>query len=406
MIASAREAFNSSFSEEKYKAFIEHLNASFHYKIPFRIAESPVFIDKVFAKKINKASNAIIDFLVHPDFRKLTDDAIPPQLYVPNETNHTLFLALDYAIVKDENGELIPQLIEMQGFPSLFGWQYFIAQQYPEFFNVPKEYVSHLGFTQDSYREKLKSVLLNGHDPEHVILLEIDPMKQNTAIDFILTKKLTGIPIVHIGDVEVEGRKLFYHNDGMKIPIKRIYNRVIFDELVKRDDLWSRATTQSGGTTFSLTHDVDVEWAGHPNWFFRISKYSMPFIKSKYVPECKFLSDYQTLPVDLENYVLKPLFSFSGSGVIFHVTRNDIDVIPANERKNFLLQRKVNYEPVIQAPDGRVKAEIRILFIWEDGAPRPIPFTNLARLSRGEMIGVKFNKDKTWVGGSVCYFEK
>lgn len=396
MIASARKAFNSSFSEEKYRAFVNHLNAAFNYTIPFRVAESPVFVDKTFAGKIREASNEIIDFIVRPDLKALTQDAIPNALNVPNETNHTLFLALDYAVVKADNGELIPQLIEMQGFPSLFGWQYFIAQQYPEFFDIPTNYSVHFDFGNAGYVDKLKSILLHGHQPENVILLEIDPMRQNTAIDFIITEKITGIKPVHIGDVEVEGRNLFYTRNGKRIPIERIYNRVIFDELIKRNDLKLQ---------FDLTADVDVEWAGHPNWFFRISKYSMPLIKSKFIPECKFLNEYQTVPDDLQNYVLKPLFSFSGSGVIFNLTKADIDQIPDLERKNFLLQRKVAYEPIIQAPDGLVKAEIRILFIWEEGTPRPVPFTNLARLSRGEMIGVKYNKDKTWVGGSVCYFE-
>ena len=396
MISSARKAYNRSFSEEKYKAFLNHLNASFNYKIPFRVAESPLFIDKFFENKINEASKEIIDFIVRADYKKLTEEAIPKSLNVPNETDHTLFLALDYAVVKDENGELIPQLIEMQGFPSLFGWQHFIAQQYPKFFDIPENFFAHFGNSSDEYTKKIKSVLLNGHAPENVILLEIDPTKQNTAIDFIITEKLTGIKAVHIGDVEVSGRNIFYQENGKQIPIKRIYNRVIFDELIKRSDLKLQ---------LDLTKEVDVEWAGHPNWFFRISKYSMPLIKSKYIPKCKFLSEYQTLPSDLENYVLKPLFSFSGAGVIFHVSNKDIDSIPPIERQNYILQRKVKYEPIVQAPDGLVKAEIRILFIWEDDMPRPVPFTNLARLSRGEMIGVKFNKDKTWVGGSVCYFE-
>jgi hypothetical protein len=395
MIASARQAFNKSFSEEKYQAFLKHLNESFNYTIPFRVAESPLFVDNGFKQKVFQASDEIIDFIVRPDFKKLTDAAIPSHLNVPNETDHTLFLALDYAVVKNEKGELAPQLIEMQGFPSLFGWQHFVAQQYPKFFDVRSGFTNHFGFSNEGYVEKLKSVLLNGHDPENVVLLEIEPMKQNTAIDFIITEKLTGVAPVHIGDVEVEGRNLFYSKAGKRTPIKRIYNRVIFDELVKRTDLKLQ---------FNLTQDVDVEWAGHPNWFFRISKFSMPFIKSQFIPECQFLNEYHTLPTDLENYVLKPLFSFSGSGVIFHVTKSDIDSILQSERHNYLLQRKVNYEPIIQAPDGLVKAEIRILFIWEDGAQRPIPFTNLARLSRGEMIGVKFNKNKTWVGGSVCYF--
>jgi hypothetical protein len=402
MIASARTIYNRSFSEVKYQAFIEHLNSSFNYTIPFRVAESPVFIGKDFGSKVMAASNEIIDFLVRPDYKKITNAAIPPHLNVPNETGHTLFLALDYAVVKNSTGELIPQLIEMQGFPSLFGWQHFVGQQYPNFFDVPAGFTTHFGFTNIAYEEKLKATLLNGHSPEQVVLLEIDPKRQNTAIDFILIEKITGIPHVHIGDVIVEGRKLFYHQAEKKIPIKRIFNRVIFDELVKRDDLWRDAKHN----VFTLMQDVDVEWAGHPNWFFRISKFSMPFIKSQYIPECRFLNEYEMLPKDLENYVLKPLFSFSGSGVIFHITPQDITNIPPAERKNYLLQRKVNYEPVIQAPDGLVKAEIRILFIWDDGAPRPVPVTNLARLSRGEMIGVKYNKDKTWVGGSVCFFEQ
>jgi hypothetical protein len=396
MITTARQAYNKSFSEEKYQEFIKHLNSSFKYTIPFRVAESPVFIPKYLGDKIFQASEEIIDFLVRPDFKKLTEAAIPKHLNVPNETDHTLFLALDYAMVKGADGALTPQLIEMQGFPSLFGWQHFLAQQYPKYFDVPSTYTCHFGFSNDAYAEKLKSILLNGHEPEHVVLLEIEPHKQNTAIDFMVTEKLTGVAPVHIGDVEVEGRKLFYKKNGERVHIKRIYNRVIFDELVKRTDLKLQ---------FNLTNDVDVEWAGHPNWFFRISKFSMPFIKSQFIPDCRFLNEFEVLPSDLQNYVLKPLFSFSGTGVIFHVTQADIDAIPQAERHNFLLQRKVNYEPIVQATDGLVKAEIRILFVWENGVPRPIPFTNLARLSQGEMIGVKFNKNKTWVGGSVCFFE-
>lgn len=238
--------------------------------------------------------------------------------------------------------------------------------------------------------------MLGGHDAEHVVLLEIEPMKQNTAVDFLISQQMTGVAPVDIADVKREGRKLYYLKNGQKILIERIYNRVIFDELIKRKDLQLQ---------FNLTEDVEVEWAGHPNWFFRISKFTMPFLKSPFVPECKFLSDYQSFPADLENYVLKPLFSFSGAGVIFHVKQSDLESIPVSERENFLLQRKIQYEPVIQAPDGLVKTEIRLLFVWEENKPRPVLVTNLARLSRGEMIGVKFNKDKTWVGGSVCFFE-
>jgi len=397
MISDARQQFNKQFTDKKYSDFLADLDQGFQHKITFRVAESPLFIDSEFKKKLLKASDVIIDFIVRDDFKKLTDRAIPKHLVVPNETDHSLFIALDFAITRNKNGELNPQLIEMQGFPSLYSWQDFLANKFREHFVISTGLDQHFNLTSEQYKSKLSLALLNGHDPENVILLEIDPLKQNTAIDFLITEKITGITPVHIGDVSREGRKLFYKKEGNKIQIKRIYNRVIFDELVKQVD---------SNYQFNLTEDVDVEWAGHPNWFFRISKYTMPFIKSEFIPECKFLSDFIEFPSDLENYVLKPLFSFSGSGVLFNVIQNDIDNIPVDQRKDFLLQRKVHYEPVIQAPDGLVKAEVRILFLWEEGAKRPVPVTNLARLSRGDMIGVKYNKDKTWVGGSVCFFEK
>jgi uncharacterized protein (UPF0248 family) len=396
MIASIRKQFNASFSEREYEAFLADINKTFGHKIPFRVAESPVFVDKEFKHKLIDASNQIIDFLVRDDFKKLTEKSIPKNQIVPNETDHTLFLALDFAVTKDESGDLQPQLIEMQGFPSLFGWQDFLAAKFKEHFYCPTDFDSHFNLTSAQYQSKLKNVLLNGCDPENVILLEIDPLKQNTAIDFIITEKISGVTPIDISNIKREGRKLFYKKDGNKIPIHRIYNRVIFDELKKRTDL---------KLDFNLTEDVDIEWAGHPNWFFRISKYTIPLIKSSYIPDCKFLNEYKSWPFDLENYVLKPLFSFSGTGVIFQVRKSYLDSIPEHERENYLLQRKIQYEPVIQAPDGNVKTEIRLMFIWEENQSRPIPVINLARLSRGDMIGVKFNKDKTWVGGSVCFFE-
>ena len=395
MIPSVRQSYNQQFSEEKYKRFIGDINRVYRREVTFRVAETPVFVGKDFELLLRKAADDIIDFLVRPDFKQLTEAAIPANLRVPNETNHTLFLALDFGVI-DEGGKPEPRLIEMQGFPSLYAWQDVLSKKYREHFAVPARMQSHFGLTSDQYRDKLRQVLLNGHAPEEVILLEIDPLKQNTAVDFLATAAITGVAPVHIGDVKRKGRELFYEKDGREIKIKRIYNRVIFDELVKRTDL---------KLEFNLTEDVDVEWAGHPNWFFRISKYTMPMIKSRYIPECKFLSDYTSYPSDLENYVLKPLFSFSGSGVVFNVKPEDLQTIPSNQRHEFMLQRKVSYLPVVEAPDGLIKLEIRLLFLWEEGAARPQLVTNLARLSRGEMIGVKYNKDRTWVGGSVCFFE-
>ena len=397
MIALAREHFNKQFSEEKYQQFLQSLNAEYNYTIPFRVAETPVFVGAEFRDKLFKASDEIINVLVRPDYRKLMEKALPAHLSVPRETNHTLFLALDFAVCSEVNHELVPRLIELQGFPSLFGYQDFLGNKFRAHYNIDSSYNFHFGRDSQSYWQLLKKVIVGNHLPENVVLLEIDPLKQNTTIDFLITKKHLGIHLLHIGDVIIRGKRLFYKKDSKEIPIHRIYNRVIFDELVQRKDLQ---------TQFHLTEDVDVEWAGHPNWFFKISKYTMPFLKSEAVPASTFLNEFTSYPTDLENYVLKPLFSFSGSGVVFNVTQKDVDAVPEHERSNFMLQRKVHYEPIVQATDGLVKAEIRLLYIWEEDKPRPELVTNLARLSRGEMIGVKYNKNKTWVGGTVCFFEQ
>ncbi len=241
----------------------------------------------------------------------------------------------------------------------------------------------------------MKTVIVGNHDPENVVLIDIEPGRQKTWIDFYATRQHTGVHISCISELIREGKYLFYRKDGKKIPVHRIYNRVIFDELVLRKDLKCE---------FNLTEDVDVEWAGHPNWFFRISKFSLPFLKSRFVPETFFLNELKSFPYDLENYVLKPLFSFAGSGVRIDVDRSMLEAI--RDKENFILQRKVNYVPALQSPTGPVKVELRLLFVWPAGYAKPIPVINMARLSKGAMIGVSHNKDKDWVGGSVGFYEE
>jgi hypothetical protein len=296
---------------------------------------------------------------------------------------------------------MTPQLIELQGFPSIFGFQAYMSTLYPQYFDCPKSGFSAFfgGLDVASYWETLRSVILGDCAPENVILLEIFPEKQKTRIDFAVTQKYLGIDPVCLTKIKKDGLQLYYEKAGRRIDIHRIYNRLIFDDLQGFPDIQ---------TEYKLTDDTNVTWVGHPNWFFRISKYTLPMLKSPYIPESFFLSDVQEYPADLENYVLKPLFSFAGSGVKLHITPQDLDQI--TDREKYLLQRKVQYVPVIQAVNsdttGKVKAEIRMLYVWEEGAPRPQLIVNLSRLSRGEMIGVRFNKDFDWVGGSTCFFEE
>ena len=245
---------------------------------------------------------------------------------------------------------------------------------------------------EQKYIEILREVIVSIENPENVILLEIEPDKQKTQIDFIMTERLIGVKSVCISDIIKEGTKLFYYNSSRKIEVKRIYNRVIFDELQKRNDL---------NLSFSFQDMLDVKWIPHPNWFFKISKHTLPSLKNKYVPETYFLNKLKEYPVDLENYVLKPLYSFAGAGVKYDVTKDNLDGI--TDKSNYILQKKIQYAEIIKTPDIHAKAELRLLFVFKDG--KPLLVNNLVRLSKGKMMGVDYNKEKTWVGSSIAYFE-
>ena len=398
MESTIRQSYNRSFSQEKYQYFLDEINKSLPKPVEFRVAETPIFVSKLLKNKLIETCESIIDVIVQDDFKDKTSKAIPANQNVPNENNHTSFLAIDFAVCQDEKGEFNPQLIELQGFPSLFGFQYLLSENFQKHFPIPENY--DFQFSSEDrkvYIEAFRKLIVGDEKVENVIILEIYPEIQKTRVDFDVTEKLIGVKAVCITKIIKEGKKLFYLNNGEKTPIHRIYNRLIFDDLTNFPDL---------KTEFNLTDDVEVEWVGHPNWFFRISKYTMPFFKNQYIPECRFLSDYQgEYPENLSEYVLKPLFSFAGTGVIINVLLSDLERI--KDPENYILQKKVKYEPVIKTTDGsKVKCEIRMLYIWQKDDLRPTLFTNLARLSRGEMIGVRYNKDFDWVGGSICFMEK
>ncbi len=353
MIPKYRTLFNSSFTSEKYQEFQDDIASDFDYMPTFRMAETPFFISNELKSQLIEGCNDVIKLIQQKDFKSLTDKSLELNTKVPNEDEHTTFLAIDFGIC-EENGEILPKLIEVQGFPTLYNYQpnlfakfkkhYPFLEKTTPFFN---------GLSPENYLNILKEVICNNHPAENVILLEIEPEKQNTKIDFLYCNRDIGIPIVCVTAIQKKGKQLFYTNaKGEEILVKRIYNRVIFDELELRKDL---------KLNFSFSDELEVEWAGHPNWFFRISKFILPFLKGKYFIETTLLSDLKVIPVDLENYVLKPLFSFSGSGVIFHVKKEDIEAV--QEKDLYILQKKVNYIPIVQSPDGKVKAEVRILCV-------------------------------------------
>lgn len=391
MIKQYRDTFNADFTKEKYQSFLQELENGYP-PIDFRVAETPVFIPRELANKLVDAGQEIIDFIKRPDFKTLTDQAIPFRWEVPFENNHPHFIALDFGICKDELGELTPKLIEMQGFPSLYFFQMQLANCYKKVYGLPEELTPFLsGMEHGDYIELLRKVIVGDHEPKHVALMDIDAPDQKTAIDFYITAKHLGIKIVNLKDIFKDGHKIYYSENGVHVQIKRIYNRLIFDEIAADTDLLKEFFDPRDPS-------IEVEWVTHPNWFYRISKYTMPFLKSEFVPETFFLHELESLPENLEDYVLKPLFSFAGIGVKIDVTPADVDGIV--DPQNWILQRKVSYEPVVMSPSGLVKAEIRLLYVWADDQ-EPRLCLNLTRLSRGKMIGVRYNKDFDWVGGTV-----
>jgi hypothetical protein len=397
MIKEIRRKYNLDFNRDKYKAFLSDLDGKHPDALLFRVAETPVFVSKNFTGKMIGACEAIIDLITDKNFKALTAKAIPKHESVPNENDHSHFISFDFGVCEGTEGELEPQLVEMQGFPSMFAYEVYHADMIEKHFDIPGNFTNYLnGYKKESYLQLLKEIIVGDHELENVVLLEIKPHDQKTRIDFYFTQDYLNIPIVCLSDLIQEGKKLYYLKDGNKIQIKRIYNRVIFDELAQQ--------RENIGITIDLSQDLDVEWIPHPNWFYRISKFTLPFIRHPYVPETFFLSEIKQLPEDLENFVLKPLFSFAGQGVIIDVTRADIHDVKYPE--NWILQRKVKYADVIETPDVSAKTEIRIFYFWKDGWQRPVAVNNLARLSKGKMIGVRYNENKEWVGSSIAYFEQ
>jgi len=394
MIQKYRQSFNANFTDKKYLDFVAALEEGYP-EIPFRVAETPIFIPNELKEKLIAAGEEIISLIKQDNFKELSQNAIPKQWNVKNETGNPHFLTFDYGLCKDEHGEVIPMLIEMQGFPSLYGFQSHLAETFKETYELDDQLTPYFnGLNDTSYFELLRKVIVGEHAPHEVALMDVDASNQKTAIDFFVTAKKLGIKILALDQITKEGKYLFYEEAGKKIRLKRIYNRLIFDEL--GDD------TSIFEDSFDPRDELAIEWVTHPNWFYRISKYTMPFLKSKFVPETHFLNALTSIPSDLENYVLKPLFSFAGMGVIIDVTEADVTAI--KDPENWILQQKVSYEPLIQAPDSGVKAEIRMMYLWPEGE-EPQLCINLGRLSRGKMIGVRYNKDFDWVGGTVGLME-
>ena len=389
MIPAVREQFNANFTAEKYAHLQKSLEKRCGTPVQFRVSETPCFFPKSLLEQMAAYGRELIHQLETSEYHAASSPAIPPEFNVPNEAAHPMFIQVDFGLVRDSDGNLQPKLVELQGFPSLYAYQSALSQAYLEVFGLDGNLKYLLsGLDSQSYEALLRRAIAGDHDPENVILMEIDPLHQKTLPDFVLTEKLLGIKTVSITDIKKEGRKLFYEHASRRIPIDRIYNRAIVDELVRKKPKLG----------FRFGDDHDVEWAGHPNWFFRMSKFSLPYLRHECVPKTWFLDRLERVPEDLQNYILKPLFSFAGLGVVMHVSREHINGILPEKRSQYILQERMDFASVIQTPFGGTKAEVRIMYIWLEELT---PVMTIIRMGRGLMMGVDQNKNMEWVGSSA-----
>src|SRR5579863_7089495 len=407
MIPSLRRHFNQNFTPARYQEFIRRIDATCGTHVQFRLSETPCFFPKDLIDRMTLAGEELIRQLVdNREYRAKSDEAVPAEFKVPNEAPHPMFVQVDFGLVCDANGDLQPKLVELQAFPSLYAYQGPLAQAYIDVYGLeqlpldlgPQTSASNSrlkyllsGLDTNSYRELLRKAIVGSHDPESVILMEIDPAHQKTLPDFLLTKKLLGVRAVDIVDIKKDGSRLYYKRGGKRVPIRRIYNRAIVDEIERKNVKLN----------FDWRDDLDVEWAGHPNWYFRISKFSIPYLKHTSVPKTWFLDRLEKIPPDLENYALKPLYSFAGLGVVIAPKKEDIAAILAEKRPHYILQERLHFEPVIETPFGGTKAEVRVMYVWLEELTAVL---TIIRMGRGLMMGVDHNKNMEWVGASAGFY--
>jgi hypothetical protein len=390
MIPSLRLDFNSRYTPEKYHALLRILEERCGTAVKFRVSETPCFFPAELIAEMSKSGQELIRQLVDsPEYHAKSSESIPPEFNVPNEDAHPTFVQVDFGLARSGDGRLMPKLVELQAFPSLYGYQTVLAQSYKDVYELdPKLNYLLSGLGEQSYLSLLRRAVVGECEPENVILMEIDPLHQKTLPDFLVTKKMLGIKTVCITEIKKEGKRLFYEQQGKRVPISRIYNRAIVDELERK----------GVRLAFDFRDDLEVEWAGHPNWYFRISKFSIPYLRHESVPKTWFLDQLREIPEDLENYALKPLYSFAGLGVVIGPRKEDLASITGEKRGQYILQERVQFEPVITTPHGMTKAEVRVMYIWLE---KLTPVMTIIRMGRGLQMGVDHNRNMEWVGSSA-----
>lgn len=399
MIPALRQSFNQKFRPEAHQHLLQALDARAQTHIRFRIAETPVFLPASLLENMAAIGAEIThSLLANAEYQQAAINAIPPAARVAGETSHPNFLAADFGLTYDTSGQLQPTLVEIQAFPSLFAFQPVLAEAYRTAHDLHPDLRFFLNKnTEATFSRKLAETILNGHNPQNVVLLEINPQQQKTLPDFHLTAHRLGLRILNITDLVTHPPHLCYREGPRLIPIHRIYNRAIPEELPQLP------------LPIDLQQSFQVQWTGHPSWYYRISKFSLPYLNHPAVPRAAFLDQYLSgntnqLPEDATQLVLKPLYAYAGRGIRFHPTREILKAIPPESRHQYLVQQRVHFARVIETPHGLTQPEVRILYLWPDKGHLE-PVLSLVRLGRGNKMGADQNQDQPWTGVTVAFYQ-
>lgn len=395
MLKDIRIAFNQAFTDERYQRYLDYINQHYPNSVGFRIAETPLFFSKEFKESITLAGEAICHQLIQPALLKQLCKGIPAGFNIDAYNTLPNCILLDFAIT--ENGrEPDYSLVELQAFPSLFAYEIIQNNALLQSYSIPNGFSAFLNDYDEKSYLSLLSQLIKGDNPNETILLELDPEIQKTCIDFYCTRDYLNIPIVNIRDIYFKEGKWYYLSGGKESTFKRIYNRIVFDEIKENEAIVE--------TYIQLANDSQLTWFTHPIHFFMYSKYALPYITHPKIPKTVFLDQVNIQKTDFTRKVIKPLFSFAGKGVMIEPTQESVQSI--TNKAQWICQEKIHYVQGILTPKDPAKAELRIFFLKDPKTNVFKAVFNLARLSKQALINTAQNSNDTWVGGSMAFFEK
>ena len=349
MIPALRHDFNTRFRPETFRTLLHSLDAIARTHVAFPVAETPCFFP---ASMLDEMSRIGIDLTLQlvndPDYLARSLAAIPEAWRAADQNAHPHFLTADFGLVREHSGRLAPRLVEMQAFPSVFGFQWAVSEAYRSAFSLDPSLRYLLGGLDESQFWKLLArTIVAGHDPETVVLIDVDPANQKTLPDFHITADRLGIRIVDIAALEVL-------DPSRDSPTQ--LDRVSATAITAASFPFAASTIAPSSTSSSAGKSPSSSTTASPSTLngpaiptgistsasspspsstippFRPpsssttgSESSAPASKSARGPK---ESPRDRLPADRDRLILKPLYSFAGQGILFAPTDDQLAAIP------------------------------------------------------------------------------